>query len=353
MSKPGTPLGQVGLLDSHHLQIMAALSVTTVEDLDGLLHAAIDNPMLLASLMEGTDLTRLANDLVQAAGHPVRAVELDQQLLAEGYGLGAFPPEAQRVDGVAPLLDHPVELHRAAVALGFEAQALAQNCLGPVRDQGTRGTCVAHAITALREYLYCRASKQHVDLSEQFAYWDCKRTDGFAARSGTWLRVASYLLVRDGICTEQDWSYVPSPIPGNEGQGPAPLNALVQAKPFAIPRAIALPPSSVSALQAAIKSDFPVAVSIPVFNSWFRNPQVRLDGNITMPLPNEVPVGGHAVLTVGFAVDQDYAGGGYFIIRNSWGTRWASQNSFAPGYGTLPFNYVANYTWEAYSADNQ
>lgn len=40
--------------------------------------------------------------------------------------------------------------------------------------------------------------------------------------------------------------------------------------------------------------------------------------------------------------NDDFAGGGYFIVRNSWGTQWASRSLIAPGYGTIPYDYIRN-----------
>jgi C1A family cysteine protease len=61
-----------------------------------------------------------------------------------------------------------------------------------------------------------------------------------------------------------------------------------------------------------------------------------------------MPEGGHAVCVVGYGEDDDFAGGGFFIVRNSWGTSWAAKSAFEPGYGTIPFAYVARHGWEAF-----
>lgn len=45
--------------------------------------------------------------------------------------------------------------------------------------------------------------------------------------------------------------------------------------------------------------------------------------------------GGHAMLLVGYVDDDSVVGGGYFIVRNSWGEEWGEN-----GYGKLPYAYV-------------
>ena len=48
-------------------------------------------------------------------------------------------------------------------------------------------------------------------------------------------------------------------------------------------------------------------------------------------------VDGHSVVLVGYAQHSQLPGGGYFILRNSWG------NTGDNGYGYLSFDYVRKY----------
>lgn len=47
---------------------------------------------------------------------------------------------------------------------------------------------------------------------------------------------------------------------------------------------------------------------------------------------------GHSVALVGFKKSALFPGGGYFIIRNSWGKDWGDE-----GYAYMPFDYVLKY----------
>jgi C1A family cysteine protease len=69
-----------------------------------------------------------------------------------------------------------------------------------------------------------------------------------------------------------------------------------------------------------------------------------------MRIGNEEANNGHAVLLVGYQDSRDTPGGGYFIVRNSWGTGWGQSCPYGPGYGTIPYQYIANDAWEACSA---
>jgi C1A family cysteine protease len=111
-----------------------------------------------------------------------------------------------------------------------------------------------------------------------------------------------------------------------------------------------LPATSVESIKAELASGRCVAFAIPVFNSWFQNLEVRRTGDIVMPVPGEVrsPLG-HAMCIVGY---QDLADepeiGGRFILRNSWNEQWAIRSPYEPGYGTIPYTYIARFCVEAY-----
>ena len=55
-------------------------------------------------------------------------------------------------------------------------------------------------------------------------------------------------------------------------------------------------------------------------------------------------------LIVGFQDSASSPGEGYFILRNSWSTSWAYQSPYGAGYGTIPYQYITNDAWEAFSA---
>jgi C1A family cysteine protease len=105
----------------------------------------------------------------------------------------------------------------------------------------------------------------------------------------------------------------------------------------------------VNAIKSYLSVRRPTGISIPVFNSWYSSPETKRSGRITMPLTGDAQVGGHAICLVGYQDSPSAPGGGYFILRNSWGAAWAYQSPYGQGYGTIPYQYIANYNWEAYT----
>ncbi|HLQ43228.1 MAG TPA: C1 family peptidase, partial [Planctomycetaceae bacterium] len=52
---------------------------------------------------------------------------------------------------------------------------------------------------------------------------------------------------------------------------------------------------------------------------------------------------GHGVILVGYEINKNIAGGGYFIVRNSWGEKFADK-----GHVAISFDYAKRYGIDAY-----
>jgi len=223
-------------------------------------------------------------------------------------------------------------------------------CFGPVRNQQQRGTCVAHAVAAVLECQRKRLLGQDEDTSEQFIYWCTKSNDGHPDEEGTWIRVAAPTTGSSGACLEDMWPYNPTPIPGNERQDPPPDGAVADAANRLLNSPNDLGARNVDEIRKSLDEGRPVAISVPVYNNWYSNPAANALGLIPMPLANSVRRGGHAMCAMGYGYDPEFAGGGYFVLRNSWGTSWAPRSPIKPGYGAIPFLYIEKYGWEAWTA---
>ncbi len=219
-----------------------------------------------------------------------------------------------------------------------------------VRDQKSRGTCVAFASAAYLEFhrsaQATAAVKRH---SEQFLYWGCKQDDGIPNTEGTFVSVARQVLKQRGVCLNSKWKYHELPIANNEDQGPPPAGAEAQALNACWANASTVAAKNPAAIRTRLDNGRPVVLSVKTFSSW-DFPSVALTGEIPMPLPGSISDGGHAICVVGYELNSNVPGGGAFIIRNSWGTTWAKQSGrFGDGYGTLFFEYVKKYGLEAYA----
>lgn len=332
--KSGTPLAEIENFPVEILPLLAEYWITTAEEL---VSAALGE--------EGP--TALAQALNVPIENINRAVELAQNALPAGvsFDLG----EVQSF-GLGALDEAEDEDSRPSARLSFAPlpeKIDLKNDFPAIQNQGQRGTCVAFATTAVREYLLAK-SPDYKNLSEQHLYWNCKQHDGVPG-AGTYISVAMERLLADGQCPEETWPYNPLPIPGNEGQSPPPAEAREKGLPHRISETRRLPARSVADLKQALADGKPVAFAVPVYSYWFMEP-LRRSGDIRLPLSSDRLEGGHAMTMVGYEDDPNVPGGGYFFIRNSWGTHWASECPLGSGYARLPYAYMQYYGNAAHTA---
>jgi Papain family cysteine protease len=220
----------------------------------------------------------------------------------------------------------------------------------PVGNQGPHPTCVGWATSAVREFHLGRA------MSAGYAYRGAKSRDGWTG-PGSWQRFAFEHFFQTGHVEEPVYPYTSAirelPIaPFDE------VAAIAKASGFAnLPvQQPTILPQTIKAVLAGRFSPLlgpqPVAVSLMICPS-FTSTSTALDGLIPMPLPGEQPAFGHAMVITGYfdAADPENPFGiDYFLVRNSWGTIWASENPFnRPGHALVPTKYLAtpNLTSEA------
>lgn len=269
----------------------------------------------------------------------------EEEAMATDYGTGALEPPPQERDGET--------YDTIALAGALPTVVDYTNRLPPPRNQGLRGTCVAHAAAAVREILEIRATAadpQTVNLSEQFIYWWCKEKDGLPNVSGTYPHLGLECLAKVGTVAEERWPYNPQPRPNDEAQGPPPPGVLEEAARWRLKRMIRLAPKDIRSIKTALADGKPVLFAIPVFPSWYNNRVTRRAGKINLPFPGEKANGAHAMTIVGYADDPDAPGGGFFLIRNSW-SPWGFDNPQAEGCGTIPYEFIARYNMAAVTGD--
>ena len=218
-----------------------------------------------------------------------------------------------------------------------------------IRHQHERGTCVAFSSIAYLEF-HLQESTGTVPSrhSEQFVYWACKQEDGSRNTEGTFVSTARDVLKNYGACLNKTWKYNPDPIAHKEGQGPPPAGAKAEAKLNRWTKSKRVAASNVQRLREQLDALRPVVLSVLTFPSWDFATTADT-GDITMPFPGEASDGGHAICLAGYVIDSGAPGGGRFIFRNSWGKAWGKKSQSAPGYGTLPFEYVKKYGLEAFA----
>ena len=218
------------------------------------------------------------------------------------------------------------------------------------QSQGNRNTCVAFSLAAMTQIL----SDNPTDLSEQFLYYLCKEKDGIKGDVGTKPDLAIQMLRDVGICTEATWPYHPNPDNAQPGGPKPPDVAYAEATRHRITSFSQIQAKGmvgVSQIQSQLAQGKPVMIGMPIYEHWTGSTQGTLLGRLRFPLPGERQAGGHAMCVVGYRSDATAPGGGYFIVRNSWGTEWGKDNIDGPGYCHMPFLLVSRQNMVAFVAD--
>jgi hypothetical protein len=346
VEKYGTPLEKVSQLRPGIADALRPFWITTLEELVTTAYEDKGRQGLADLLgMTPDDVAGMARDLL-----PLISDDIRQQIggAARAFGLGALDRfDRNRPRDLLGGLPVPAVLpERVSIVDRMPA----------IRYQGMRGTCVAHACTAVREFL---AGDKGIDLSEQYLYWAARQkliTPILKDRPGLLLAYGMSALQDSGICREADWPYNPDPVAGNEAQGPPPPDASGKAQAYRIQRHVFLWPRDIRGLKAHLAGGYAIAITIPTYSTWGAV-MLNWAGAVRMPFAAEGTLSlivrlesAHAVCLAGYQDDATVPGGGYFIVRNSWGADWAKRCSDGPGYGWLPYAYVQRYGLAAFTA---
>lgn len=212
--------------------------------------------------------------------------------------------------------------------------------MSSVKDQGQLGSCVGFAVTAMKEWQEQheheeevaagkknRRKKESYDLSEAWLYWNAKKIDAWPGEEGTSIRYAMKVLNRIGVPTEKAWPY------SDLNFGKPKKWASMIAKWALIDSYWRI--NNLEELKTAL-SDGPVPIGVPCFYEIFF---VGTNGLVPYPANPDSIYGGHAVCAVGYDDNKELV-----KFKNSWGTGWGQG-----GYGYLPYQYVREFLWDAWS----
>lgn len=220
----------------------------------------------------------------------------------------------------------------------------------PIENQGSLGSCTAHAGVGMLEYYQRRAFGRHVDGSRLFLYKATRKLMGWTGDTGAYLRDTMKAMVMCGVPPE---TYCPYVIAQFDDEPTAFLYALgdnYEAVKYYRLDPAGTPPATVLAnVRTYLAAGLPSMFGFTVYSSIPGNGDKK--GEIPFPKRGEKVLGGHAVLAVGYDDDKKIGTSkGALMIRNSWGTGWG-----ASGYGWLPYDYVtrglANDFWALVQAE--
>lgn len=278
------------------------------------------------------------------------------QYKGQSFGTGWLPPLPDLRDYTE---EHP-KIEPMAIKLGlgvktlksFAAPAkidLRQWC-SPIENQGSLGSCTAHAGMGVVEYFEKRAFDQHIDGSRLFIYKTTRNLMGVSGDTGAWLRTTMAALVLLGVPPEHYWEYTThkTATTADERTFDDEPSAFVysiadnfEALRYFCHDPLGSNPDRVDVLDSVKRY---LAAQVPSMFGFFGFPSFNdsSDGNIPFPCPGESAKWGHAIVAVGYDDNKKIKNTrcnrettGALLIRNSWGSGWGDN-----GYGWLPYEYV-------------
>jgi C1A family cysteine protease len=196
----------------------------------------------------------------------------------------------------------------------------------PVYDQGHLGSCTANAIAAAYRFELRRQKAGRFLPSRLFIYYNERVIEGtIAIDSGAMLRDGIKSLARQGACSESTWPYDIERFADKPG-----ARAYVEAKKH---QALGYQRVAQEGFQmrGCLASGYPFVFGFVVYES-FESERIARTGLMTMPGSAERPLGGHAVMAVGYD-DHDQV----FLCQNSWTTAWGER-----GFFRMPYAYLGN-----------
>jgi C1A family cysteine protease len=208
----------------------------------------------------------------------------------------------------------------------------------PIYDQGQLGACTANAIAAgVRFAELAQAEGRPVAPSRLFIYLEERRLEGnLGTDSGAEIR-DGLKVVAKGYPDESLWPYdiarfavIPPP------------DIYRAARKDRVTRYYRVP-TDATAMKTALLLGFPVVVGFSVFPGMESDAAAHT-GVVPMPGRDEAPLGGHAVLLVGYD-DRGDGQPGRWICRNSWGEDWGDGGYFYVPYGYLDSPDYAGDFW--------
>jgi C1A family cysteine protease len=197
----------------------------------------------------------------------------------------------------------------------------------PVFDQGNLGSCTANALGAA--YMFEEMKQKETLIfqpSRLFIYYNERAIEGtIKSDSGAAIRDGIKTINKQGVCPEIEWPY------NIKKFKTKPSKKCYQDATKEVLKEYLSINQDLNSLKSCIAQGYPFVFGFTVYQS-FESQEVAKSGIVPMPDNNDSPIGGHAVMAVGYD-DNNQA----FIVRNSWGSTWGQA-----GYFYLPYAYVTN-----------
>jgi C1A family cysteine protease len=260
-----------------------------------------------------------------------------------------YTPEEEKVSSKLKSLGQPPvkamlkKTSAAAAPVALATSVDLRPWCSPIEDQGSIGSCTAHAGAGLVEYFERRAFNKHIDGSRLFLYKVTRNLLHWTGDTGAFLRTTMEALTLFGLPPEEYCLYT---VADYDKEPAAFCYAFAQnyqaISYYRLDPQGTTPSDLLTRIKTSLNSGLPSMFGFTVYQSYTQSN--THGGKIPFPTSGEKIVGGHAVDAVGYSdtmkIKNTNSGAtettGALLIRNSWGTGWGEH-----GYGWLPYDYVS------------
>lgn len=268
-------------------------------------------------------------------------------------------PERSMVSGWIKDPPHPkdIDAEHGSIAPGFRARKLflsgdplpdsidLRKWCSPIVDQGNSMTCTANATTGLVEYFEKKTADEVIPASRSFLY---KKSMDQAGHSGSTggvnLRYVMQAMKRFGVPPESDWDYTE---PHFTEDPPQPIYDCARnyetIRYVRVARQDLEKDKTMRWIKSFLAAEIPFVFGFHMYPCYYQQAYLDRQGRIPFPTRDELQVGGHAVMAVGYddglvttnteAPEEKCTGA--LRIKNSVGTGFGEA-----GYGWLPYDYI-------------
>lgn len=191
-------------------------------------------------------------------------------------------------------------------------------------DQDVLGSCIGNAITGALQYEQVKLGQRLSMPSRLFIYYMLRMLEGTVQQdAGGQIRNGMKAVNKFGFCTETAWPYEIEKFKTMPTKY-CTVSAL-EHRVLSYQRV----PVTLNKVRMALAEDYPVVGGICIYSGYFTT-ATETTGVIKMPKSSKNPIGGHAILFVGYDDDKRL-----LKFRNSYGPTWGDR-----GYGYLPYDYI-------------
>ncbi|MCI4435550.1 MAG: C1 family peptidase [Ignisphaera sp.] len=195
-----------------------------------------------------------------------------------------------------------------------------------VYDQGSLGSCTGNAIAADCEFDMIKQGEKSFTPSRLGIYYLERRLEGSINRdTGAMIRDGIKVVAKYGIWPEAMQPYIV------EQYRKAPTRTMLLEGQKHQALVYERLDGSLNQIKTRLASGYPFVFGFSVYPQ-FESQEMAKSGVVAMPSGLDAPLGGHAVLGVGYDDSKQC-----IIVRNSWGASWGLK-----GYFYMPYAYVSN-----------